>query len=401
MTTLSNALLVVEGEVPRLELRTPAAVDVFTRILTHGPIGRIDVTRQTGLSQAAVTKAVTPLIESGFVKVDDEQQTGLAPGRPVYPLRVVPESLLAIGIKVNADEVIGVATTMRAEIMHAVHLPISDTGVETIVAAVLSAATSLREELGHAAARVAATGVSVSGDVDTAHGIVRDSALLGWHDVPLAALLAELLDGPVLIENDVRALTIAEQWFGVGVDAGAFAIVTIGAGIGCGIYVNGDVVSGANGVAGEIGHLPLAPESFLCTCGRHGCVEAVASSSSILAAVRAGEDRPDLTLQDAIDLAHAGNPSAVAAFDRAGRVIGTAIAAMVNLVGPEIVLVAGESVSNYDLYETRLREAFAEHAFGAAANARIVTTTHTFDDWARGAAAAVIRATVRGQQLAA
>jgi len=405
MTTLTTAIAADDethaGGVPRLELRTPAAIDVFTRILTHGPIGRIDITRQTGLSQAAVTKAVTPLIESGFVVVDGEQQSGLAPGRPVYPLRVVPESLLSIGIKVNADEVIGVATTMRADIMYAVHLPVEDTRVETIVAAVVSAAGSIREALGAAAARVAGIGVAVSGDVDTQGGIVRESALLGWHEVPLGSILAAELQAPVLIENDVRALTIAEQWFGVGVDAGAFAIVTIGAGIGCGLYVNGDVVSGAHGVAGEIGHLPLAPESFLCTCGRHGCVEAVASSSSILAAVRAGEGRPELTLQDAIDLAHAGNPTAIAAFDRAGRVIGTAIAAMVNLVGPEIVLVAGESVSNYDLYETRLREAFAEHAFGAAANARIVTTTHTFDDWARGAAAAVIRATVRGEQMVA
>ncbi|MBK4346273.1 ROK family protein [Lacisediminihabitans changchengi] len=402
MTTLSTARPdPVVAAPPRLELRTPAAIDVFTRILTHGPIGRIDITRQTGLSQAAVTKAVTPLIVEGFVVVDDEQQRGLAPGRPVYPLRVMPNSLLSIGVKVNADEVIGVATTMRAEIIHSVHLPVADTSVETIVTAVVSAVSSLRADLGDSAARVAGIGVSVSGDVDTRGGVVRDSALLGWHEVPLGRILADELQSPVLIENDVRALTIAEQWFGVGVDAGTFAIVTIGAGIGCGLYVNGDVVSGANGVAGEIGHLPLAPESYLCTCGRHGCVEAVASSGSILAAIRASEERPELSLQDAIDLAHAGNASAVAAFDRAGRVIGTAVAAMVNLVGPEIVLVAGESVANYDLYETRLREAFAEHAFGSAANARIVTTSHTFDDWARGAAAAVIRATVRGEQMVA
>ena len=388
-------------EVPRLQLRTPAAVDVFTRILTHGPIGRIDVTRQTGLSQAAVTKAVTPLIENGFIVVDGEQQSGLAPGRPVYPLRVVPDSLLAIGIKITADEVIGVATTMRAEIMYAVHLPVADSGVGTIVAAVVSAARSVQEALGDASARVAGIGVAVSGDVDRNRGVVRESALLGWHDVALGRMLAAELRAPILIENDVRALTIAEQWFGVGVDAGAFAIVTIGAGIGCGLYLNGDVVSGANGVAGEIGHLPLASQSIVCGCGRRGCVEAVASSSSILAAVRAGEQNPQLSLHDAIERARTGNPTAVAAFDRAASVIGTAIATMVNLVGPEIVLVAGESVADFDLYETRVREAFAEHAFGAAADTRIVTTTHTFDDWARGAAAAVIRAIVRGEQMIA
>lgn len=383
------------GSAPALILKTPAAVDVFTRILTHGPIGRIDVGRQTGLSQAAVTKAVTPLIADGFLSVHGTIPAGLSPGRPVYPLSVVPRSLVFLGIKVNLDEVVGVSTTLRAEIIEAIHLPIADTSPHRVIEAIAGVVASLREGLGESADRIAGVGVSVSGDVDTKHGLVRHSPLLGWSDVSLGSLLAPRLGLRVLVDNDVRALTIAEQWFGVGIDAESFAIVTIGAGIGSGIYLNGDVVSGANGVAGEIGHLPLASDDLLCTCGRHGCVEAEASSSAILRGIRASTSRPDLTMQEAIDLAHSGEPNAVRAFDRAGTVIGSAIAALVNLVGPSIVLVAGESVADYDLYEQRIREAFAAHAFGAAANCRIVTRSHTFDDWARGAAASAIRATVR------
>jgi predicted NBD/HSP70 family sugar kinase len=193
----------------------------------------------------------------------------------------------------------------------------------------------------------------------------------------------------------VRALTIAEQWFGVGVDVDSFAIATIGSGIGSGIYLNGDVVAGSHGVAGEIGHLPLASEDLICTCGRRGCVEAEASSGAILAAVRRDTGLPDLTMQQAVDLAHGGDPAATRAFDRAGTVIGSAIAALANLVGPAIILVTGEGVVDYDLFERRIREAFAAHAFGAAARCLIVTRAHTFDDWARGAAASVIRAVVR------
>ncbi len=380
---------------PALELKTPTAVDVFTRILTHGPIGRIDITRQTGLSQASVTKAVTPLIDGGYVAVQGKLPTGLAPGRPVYPLSVVPHSLLALGIKVNIDEVIGVATTMRAEVIETLHRPLPDTSVDTVLEVVIDIAEQLTARLGTSAARLAGVGVSVSGDVDTRHGVVRHSPLLGWRDVRLGAALASRLRLRVLVDNDVRALTNAEDWFGVGVDADSFAIVTIGAGIGCGLYLNGDVVAGAHGVAGEIGHLPLASEDLVCTCGRRGCVETEASSSAILAAVRTGTGRAELTLAQAADLAHAGESLAIAAFERAGTVIGTAIAAMVNLTGPEIVLVAGESVADFDLFERRIREAFAAHAFGAAADCRIVTRSHTFDDWARGAAASVIRAAVR------
>lgn len=83
-------------------------------------------------------------------------------------------------------------------------------------------------------------------------------------------------------------------------------------------------------------------------------------------------------------------------FDRAGDVIGTALAAMVNLVGPERVVISGEGVADYDLYGPRIRAAFAKHAFGAAADCELIVRAHSFDDWARGASVAAIRAFVRG-----
>ena len=381
---------------PLLRLATPATVDVFTRILTHGPIARIDITRQTGLSAAAVTKAVAPLIAAGFLTDSAPAPIGAAlPGRPSQPLRVVPDALLALGVKINADEIIGVATTMQMTILTAVHHRLASTGVLTVVDEVVAVVKELLRELGPAADRVRGIGVSASGDVDSQHGLIRRSPLLGWTAVPLGELLEHRLKRPVLVDNDVRALTIAEEWFGVGVDADSFAIVTIGSGIGCGLYVNGDVVSGARGLAGELGHLPLASEEFLCACGLRGCVETVASSSAILAAVRRGRGDEELSLAQAVELAREGDPVAVEVFGRAGRLLGKAIATMVNLVGPEIVLVMGESAPDYDVYEQNLRESFEQHAFGAAAECRIITRPHQFDDWARGAAASVVRAIVR------
>jgi predicted NBD/HSP70 family sugar kinase len=173
--------------------------------------------------------------------------------------------------------------------------------------------------------------------------------------------------------------------------------VTIGSGIGCGLYINGEVVSGAYGVSGELGHLPLAPGNLVCTCGRRGCVETVASSDAILARTRETTGRADLDLAGAIKLAHEGDEHAREAFDRAGEVIGAALAAMVNLVGPELVVIAGEGVAEYDLYEERMRQTFADHAFGAAGDCRLMLRSHTFDNWARGAAATVIRSYVRGE----
>lgn len=373
---------------------SPAAVDVFTYILTHGPIARIDVSRLTGLSQAAVTKAVAPLVAAGLVTDAPSVARVALPGRPVRPLRVVPEALYYLGVKVNANAIIGVATDLNAEVRESAHQVIANTSFDTIVDGVAAVVDRLRSLLGSRAERLAGIGVAVSGDVDTENGIVRESALLGWTDAPLGDALSSRLKEAVLIENDVRALTIGEHWFGQGVGTNSFAIVTIGEGIGCGLHLNGEVVEGAHGVAGEIGHLPLASPEYVCHCGRRGCVESVASSGAIVAAVAAVDGRSGLTIQDVARSAHDGDPVAIAAYAKAGAVIGTAIATMVNLAGPELVLIGGEAVIDFDLYDASLRRAFAEHAFGAAVDCPIVVRSHHFEDWARGAAASAIRAIV-------
>lgn len=370
-----------------------AATRVFTTILTRSPISRIDVARLTGLSQAAVTKAVTPLLAAGLV--DDSlgvMPTGL-PGRPANPVAVVPDSVIALGIKVNVDELIGVATDLTTRIIASDRVELASHDPDAVVDAIVRMCARLQEPLGDLRSSVASIGVSVSGDVDTATGVVRDSAIMGWHGVELAAALREHLDAEIVVDNDVRALTIGEHWFGVGLGTRSFAIVTIGRGIGSGLHLNGEVVEGAYGVAGEIGHLPLTSPDRVCACGRRGCVEAVAATSAIVAAISAAHGRP-VTVEEAVALAHAGDRAAVETFGEAGAVIGLAIASLVNMVGPELVIIGGEGVVEFGLFEERLRAAYAEHVFGSAGQCRIVVRPHTFEDWARGAAASAIRSLV-------
>ncbi|SDH11091.1 Sugar kinase of the NBD/HSP70 family, may contain an N-terminal HTH domain [Leifsonia sp. 98AMF] len=385
----------------RPELGTPRSAEIFTRIITHGPVSRLDIGRLTGLSQAKVTKTVNPLIEGGYVTVGEHAEHSF-PGRPVRPLSVVSRSMIAIGVKVNADEIFAVTVSLGNEVLGSTRRRLKSHDPESTVAAIVTSVTSLIAQLGETAANLTGVGVSVSGDIDSTTGLVRDSPLLGWTHFPLGSRLADEIPLPITVENDVRALAKSEQWFGAGRDVESFAIITIGAGIGCGIYVNDDVVVGAHGVAGEIGHLPLASSDALCVCGRRGCVEAVASSRAIRDAVSLERGEPDLTLADVIRLAHEGDPAAVDAFERAGTAIGAAVAATVNLFGPEVVVIAGEGVMDYDLYERRFREEFLAHAFGAAANCRLVVRRHTFTDWARGAAVAALREsiTVSPQQTA-
>ncbi|GAA4154707.1 ROK family protein [Leifsonia shinshuensis] len=370
-----------------------AATRVFTTILTRSPISRIDVAKLTGLSQAAVTKAVAPLVAVGLLNDSlGPTLTGL-PGRPVSPVALVPDAVVTLGVKVNDDELIGVATDLTTRVIASERLPLASRAPAEVIDAIAELCARLAERLGDLGPRLAAVGVAVSGDVDSETGVVRDSAIMGWRNVELGPVLAERLGRRVVVENDVRALTIGEHWFGVGLGTRSFAIVTIGRGIGSGLHLNGEVVEGAYGVAGEIGHLPLTSPDKVCACGRRGCVEAVASTSAIAAAVSAAHGRP-VTIGEAVELRRAGDAAAVEVFDEAGRVIGAAIASLVNLVGPELVVIGGEGVADFDLIEEPLRRSYAEHVFASADRCRIAVRPHTFEDWARGAAATAVRSLV-------
>ncbi|MCK8475687.1 ROK family protein [Microbacterium aurugineum] len=377
----------------RIPVSSPASVTVFRRILTHGPIGRVDISRATGLSQAAVTKAVTPLITAGFVVEDDELRSTPLVGRPISPLAVARHRAHIIGIKITAERTYGVLTDLAANVLSRTEERNATAAVEDVIAAATSVVDRLRD---FSPTPIDGLGVAVSGDVDREGGVVRDSPLLGWKGVPLAEALEMATGIPALLENDVRSLTVTELLFGAARDASSFAVITIGTGIGCGIYLHGKVVEGAQGVAGEIGHLPLGPRDALCSCGRRGCVEAVASTPAVLEIVRAGHDDPSITTEDAFALAHEGDPVARRAFEQAGEVIGAALAALVNLVGPETVVIAGENVTEYDLYADAIRATFSEHAFGTASECDIQLRPHMFDDWARGAAACVIEVIAGG-----
>ncbi|WP_420367056.1 ROK family protein [Curtobacterium sp. L1-20] len=385
-------------ELERIPVTSPAGVAVFQRILTHGPIARIDVARATGLSQAAVTKAVHPLMQAGFVIEANaaDMQAGPAPtpGRPVSPLIVAPARSAIIGIKVTKARTYGVLTDLTAQVLATDEQDNPSAAVEDIAQSVVQLVSRLRAHV--APSDVAGVGVSVSGDVDTDAGEVRQSPLLGWSDVPLGRMLENRLDLPVTVENDVRALTHAEQLFGTGRDTASFAVVTIGEGIGCGIFVNGDVVEGSRGVAGEIGHLPLAPGNLVCSCGRRGCVETIAGSSAILRVVRDATGNPQLDFDAVIRLARTGDPDALQAFASAGDTIGSALAALANLFGPQVIVIAGEGVDKFDLYGDSIRETFLEHAFSSASECELVLRSHTFTDWARGAAVSVVRAISSG-----
>jgi predicted NBD/HSP70 family sugar kinase len=370
---------------------TPAVSQIFVTSLTQGPLTRLELARRAALSPAAVTKAVRPLIEAGYLAESADEESRPTLGRPASLVRVDGGRALFIGIKVTGDEVIGVLTDLCCRVLLARHLLLTDRTPRAVLATLAELTQELLAEAVGLGVQVVGAGVAVSGDVDRTAGLVRYSPFLEWRDVPLAELTATAMGLPVTVDNDVRALTVAEQWFGAGVGLSNFALVTVGAGIGCGLVVHGRVVAGAHGVAGEIGHVTVDPTGPLCHCGNRGCVEAIAGDAAIVERVRAATGAVVADAGQAAALAHDGVAGAQEAYARAGEAIGRGIATVANLLGPERVIISGEGLAAYDLFAAQIREAFAAAAFGSAAECDVQTRPLPFEEWARGAAATAIQ----------
>lgn len=368
---------------------------VFVMVLTRGPIPRAEIAQRLGLSAGTVSKAVKPLIQAGYLIEGSE--AAARPGRPLVPLRVAAQREFVIGVKLTGDRIIGVAVDLLANVRATREAELADHDVEHVVGAVSSVVAGLRAALPQGAGAVTRVGVGLGGHVDAESGVVRYAPFLGWRDVPLGPLLDRATGLRVVVENDVNALTIAELWFGAGVDVRNFVVVTIGAGVGCGIVIDGALVHGAMGLAGELGHAPIEPDGPLCRCGNAGCIETIASEEAILRRIGEGRKREaaeadsGLDIGEAARLAREGDPVAADAFARAGDALGRGMAIVANLLNPHRIVLSGEGLAASDLFEKSARASFATHAFGRAADCEVVTRPLPDHVWARGAAAVAIQ----------
>ncbi|MFR9775348.1 ROK family protein [Micromonospora sp. MS34] len=364
------------------------AANVFMTVLTRGPIARSEIAYTLGLSAGTISRSTKPLLEAGYL-IEDGAADNSRPGRPTMPLRVVAEREFVIGVKLTGDHLVGVVVDLLANVRASREVSLTATDVDSVVAALAGLVAQLRLAVDGPITRL---GVGLGGHVDPAAGTVRYAPFLDWRDVPLARILSAATGLPVVVENDVNALTVAEQWFGAGIDVPSFAVVTIGAGVGCGLVLNGGLVHGASGLAGELGHIPLDPAGPPCPrCGNTGCVEAAVADSAIVGRITQASGRDGLDILAAAQLARTGDAAAAAAFTAAGQVLGRALATVANLLNPNRIILSGEGLAASDLFETAARQAFYTHAYGSAGDCELLTRPLPDDTWARGAAAVAIQ----------
>jgi predicted NBD/HSP70 family sugar kinase len=366
---------------------------IFRLIVSEGPIARASIAKQLGLSPATVTAVTRELIDQGLIRVAESAPSG---GRPALLLELVGGAATAFGVKLAPDHVVGVRVDLEAEVLDAFEAPFDPAAA----GAVANLAATLRgwiDSLGDGPPLLG-IGLGVSGVFD-ARTATLDSPILGWHDVPIAHELERELGLPVVVDNDVNTLAVAERIYGRGSDVENFFTVTIGRGVGLGIVANGDIYRGFRGGAGEFGHVCVDPGGRLCTCGKRGCLETVVSDPALVLAARSRKTiGPRQGIAKLRELAAAGDFQARQIYQHAGETLGRAVADLVNVLSPELVLVSGEGTEAWAHLAEGFDRAYQANVFAPLGHVQVEVDPWDDAKWAVGAATLVLRASFTAPQ---
>jgi len=331
---------------------TPTQSRILTFVRDEGPLSRMDLAARLNVSRTTVAAEVGRLVELGLA--EDGGPAASRGGRR-STLVDLDSGLRFIGVELGATSmriamtdgrlgVIARASTRRADIRR---------GPETVLAEVIEHVRKLLAD--HGVERPAGIGVGVPGPVDFQSGVpVSPPIMPGWDGYPVRDALSRELGTPVLLDNDVNVMALGEQHNGVARSASDFLLVKIGTGIGCGIVVQRHLYRGADGCAGDIGHIRLDPNGPVCACGNRGCLEAFFGGSALArdatAAARGGrsdvlaellETHQELTAEHVGVAMGQGDAVALELVRDGGRRVGSVLANLVSFFNPGLIVIGG------------------------------------------------------------
>lgn len=321
---------------------------VLRAVRDEGEATRAGVAARVGLTRAAVSSLVEQLLDSGFLSESGKTFSGQA-GRPGTVLKVTRSGPAGIGVEINIDYVsvcvVDLSGTDRVRLTE--HL--DNRGAAPAEVLARGARIAARTLDSAAEQDLSPVGVQLALPGLVAGGTVRQAPNLGWNQVPaeelFAAALAEAGPAapalPVRSENEANLAALAELWFGGLGGIRSFLYLSGEIGVGGALVLDGELLRGANGFAGEIGHVVVDADGPLCRCGARGCLEQYAGQSALLRGAGLDENAGVPGVAELEALARDGDERAIAAIGEAGRMLGRVLSGAVNLFDPDAVVLGG------------------------------------------------------------
>lgn len=339
---------------------------------------RAAVAEALALTKSTVSTLVKELIAEGWLMEREVVATGELGRRPT-PLFIDPGRLVLLGAELGVDGVHAVATSLTGEVLARLRSPL-DAGRDAPLALVRAAKllVQLQARLDATRQQVIGIGVGLPGGVDESSGHLHFAPNLGWRDLPVGALLTEHLRAtplqavPLFIQNEADVAALGELEFGTEARADPLIYLSLGVGVGAGVIVEDRLLTGARGLAGEVGHMTLALDGPRCSCGRRGCAETLIGLRAMLPAADEAGGVPEVQRRLA-----ARQPDCSAAVASAGRYLGLLLGNLCAAYDPGRIVLGGPAVA--------LGAPFLQHAFltlaelaGAAGEASPTVTLSRF-----------------------
>ena len=374
-------------------------------------LSRIQLARKTNLSSTTITNLVAELIEQGIITEDkstreDEQRSV---GRPRTGLALIPDARYVVGVHIGVGLYRIAIMNLRAEIVCSKMVNFAiNTPSEDVLQAISDDINELVTSCSADRRLILGVGVGASGLVDYQEGVNILAPNLDWHQVPIRDALESHLGLPVVVENNVRAMALGEAYFGCGREVGSVAFVYGRTGVGAGFVINHQLFRGSGTGAGEIGHMIMVPENGeLCRCGNRGCLETQVSEAVIVRRSQGiAEAEPDGILarllakpgerspaECVFQAARQGDRAVLQLLKEIGHNLGVALANLVNILNPELIILGGLFAQAEDLILPVARETLNRLAFaGLGEKARLVTSSFGWRAGVTGAAALALLA---------
>jgi predicted NBD/HSP70 family sugar kinase len=290
----------------------------------------------TGLDKATVSAVTSQLAEAGLIARSRATATTRRLGRPAVALEIPLSAGIVYGVRLEPDRIAVLATDLGGQVVDRESRPGSPDPREA-VRSLKAALAAIRERVGNVPQR--AIGIGVPALIDR-RGQLVFGPNLRWRDVPLAEETTKLLPAPVVIENDTNAAAIAEREFGSCAAVDDFLYISGHSGVGGAVFAGGELYRGANGLAGEIGHIRVAPDGRTCACGGRGCLEAYASEPALLSILASRGARVE-NLAAVAAAAGKGDSTVLMVLHETGTLIGRAVSALVNTLNPSRLVLGG------------------------------------------------------------
>jgi len=354
-----------------------------------GPATQAELARQTGLSTATVSNIVKIMQDSGLAFTEPTTSSG----RRALNVRLNSNGAVAVGIDFGRRHLRVVLASLSYHVIaeESVMLPLGHQSAEGIQAAVVLLEKLLRES-GVDRSAVVGAGVGIPGPIDRRTGTVAQGAILPeWVGINILQHLEDTLKFPVYIDNDANLGAWSEVTWGPHTGVSNLMFLKIGSGIGAGLILNGAPYYGNIGITGEIGHATIHEQGLVCRCGNRGCLETIASTTTMIELLSRGEDRP-LTPADIVRKALARDSATLRVVDDAGLAVGRALGNVANLINPEVIVVGGPLAGLGNLLLDPIRRGLVRHAVPVIGETTTLTMSSLGDRAeALGAAALVFQ----------